>query len=246
MVSLLLKHGAHVEDRDYTGGWFFDEPPSAKGYDDVGFTPLQILLRLRAGPNSSTLERRSMLQSLLAAGADIEARTRRSHTALHIACGKRNADVAVVSVLLAAGADPAVRTAMPHGYFLDCWVQPLHYAAVAGNTDVVRVLLAAGVDVDATTHDGLRALDLALLGMHSDTFRVLLDAGADIAPAEEGRPGPLDPERLLRGTTTWRELEAWFMLRGWRWKEISLAMWAGHEVSQDIPRESSCGFRIRW
>lgn len=245
-VALLLKHGARVEDRDYTGGWVFDDGPTPERADDVGLTPLHILLRLRAGSNAHIVERRSMLQSLLAAGADIEARTRNTHTALHIACGRRNPDVALVSALLAAGGNPAACTDMLRGELLDGWIQPLHYAAVAGNKDVVEVLLAAGVDVDVRTHDGLRALDLALLGMHEGTFQVLLDAGADIAPASEARPGPLDPAKLMTGTTTWRELEAWFMLRGWRWKENVLSMWAGYEVCKDMPRESMCGQRSHW
>lgn len=245
-VALLLKHGARVEDRDYTGGWVFDDGAIPERVNDWGFTPLHILLRLRTGSDTLVLERRSMLQSLLAAGADIEARTDNTHTPLHIACGKRNPDVALVSALLAAGGNPAACTVMQRGDLFDCWIQPLHYAAVAGNKDVVEVLLAAGVDVDARTHDGLRALDLALLGMHEGTFQVLLDAGADIAPASETRPGPLDPARLMKGTTTWRELEAWFMLRGWRWKDNVLAMWAGYEVCKDMPRESTCGQRSRW
>ncbi|MEU9163276.1 ankyrin repeat domain-containing protein [Streptomyces sp. NPDC048424] len=52
-------------------------------------------------------------------------------------------------------------------------------AAEAGDTDLVRRLLAEGADVDAWVQGGRRALDLAVCAGHADVVRLLLAAGAD-------------------------------------------------------------------
>ncbi|MFE6838056.1 ankyrin repeat domain-containing protein [Streptomyces sp. NPDC057705] len=52
-------------------------------------------------------------------------------------------------------------------------------AAEAGDTDLVRRLLAEGADADAWVQGGRRALDLAACAGHADVVRLLLAAGAD-------------------------------------------------------------------
>ena len=56
---------------------------------------------------------------------------------------------------------------------------PLALAAVKGDTESVRELLALGVEVNGTNGDGSTALVLAALGGHAEAAALLLDAGAD-------------------------------------------------------------------
>lgn len=65
----------------------------------------------------------------------------------------RQGDLALVELLLAAGASPNKRT---HD-----GSSPLHLAAFSGELGVVRALLAAGADTRATTNQGYSALDAA-------------------------------------------------------------------------------------
>ena len=57
---------------------------------------------------------------------------------------------------------------------------PLMTAAHAGNSDIVRLLIAAGAAVNARNADGNTALWLACVGQHLDIIDILLDAGIDI------------------------------------------------------------------
>ncbi|MFD9412333.1 ankyrin repeat domain-containing protein [Streptomyces sp. NPDC059989] len=52
-------------------------------------------------------------------------------------------------------------------------------AAEAGDTELVRRLLAEGAEVDAWVVGGRRALDLAVCAGHAEAVRLLLAAGAD-------------------------------------------------------------------
>ena len=63
---------------------------------------------------------------------------------------------------------------------------PLLHAIVAGDLDTVRVLLAAGANVDEAAPDGVTALMLALIKRHEEMALFLLDQGADPNPADTG------------------------------------------------------------
>lgn len=67
-------------------------------------------------------------------------------------------------------------------------------AAEAGDTDLVRRLLAEGAEVDAWVPGGRRALDLAACAGRAEAVRLLLAAGADPgstpAPTTRRRPWP--------------------------------------------------------
>ncbi|MCH2253864.1 MAG: ankyrin repeat domain-containing protein [Vicinamibacterales bacterium] len=63
---------------------------------------------------------------------------------------------------------------------------PLLYAVTAGDLDVVRVLLAAGANVDEAGPDGMTALMLALIKRHEAIALFLLDQGADPHAADAG------------------------------------------------------------
>ena len=53
-------------------------------------------------------------------------------------------------------------------------------AAIGGWTDIVRLLVEAGADVDARDFSGGTALTMAALKGHTDIVRILRDAGADL------------------------------------------------------------------
>ncbi len=65
-------------------------------------------------------------------------------------------------------------------------------AAEAGDTDLVRRLLAEGAEVDAWVPSGRRALDLAVCAGRAEAVRLLLAAGADprldAGPYDEATP----------------------------------------------------------
>lgn len=254
MVSLLIRYGARVNDRDARDG---------------GYTPLhRALLRYnwfqrRAAKTreASTAGARpiiQIIQVLLAAGADVTARTSAGRIPLHIACGTQDVDTTVVAMLIAAGSDISCRTSH-FGQSLGTDAQPLHYAAAAGNTAVVQMLLSAGVDVEVETRYGIHALDLAVIGMHAGTVQLLVDSGADTSTsvAVELERSPRDHLLHLVGATArWGELVDWFYARvevpadaGYtdgdpRWTELS--EWAGETIFKAELRDEKCGYRELW
>lgn len=56
--------------------------------------------------------------------------------------------------------------------------QPLQAAAAGGQPEAVEVLLEAGADADARSHEGVTALHVAAANGRSEVVRLLLDAGA--------------------------------------------------------------------
>ena len=62
----------------------------------------------------------------------------------------------------------------------------LLHAVLAGDADTVRVLVAAGANVDEVGPDGVTALMLALTKSHEETALFLLEQGADPNPADAG------------------------------------------------------------
>ena len=80
----------------------------------------------------------------------------------------------MVDVLLSAGANPN------SGY--SRW-SPLHAAAVAGNADIVQVLLAAGAN--PRIHQGWTALHVAAWSGNRAVVQALLGAGADPGRGDE-------------------------------------------------------------
>lgn len=246
MVSLLIRYGARVDDPDG-----IDE-------DYPGCTPLHSVLirhsdfqrRFRnpsAGSSASTQVLR-IVQSLLDARVDFEVRTEGGYTALHIACGTWDVDPAIIAILMAAGADVR-RTTLSSYLSKDKLVQPIHLAAAAGNTSVVQMLLSAGAGVEVETGDGVRAVDLAIMGMHAETLQLLVDVGADMSIRESDESGgakPRDPFFLVGNDICWGQLDDWFLARGWRNRGLSLEIWACQSTNPHTPRDRKCGFRRSW
>jgi len=113
---------------------------------------------------------------LLGKGANPNQRDSATHTPLEWAIGGSKNDVPheirvqIFKRLLQAGADPNLRVSSEEGY------TPLFHAAFLGESEMVSILLATGVSVNATNHEGLTALNFA---SNAEVARLLLAAGAD-------------------------------------------------------------------
>lgn len=92
-----------------------------------------------------------MVEALIAAGADLDARNADGNTALWLACV--GGHLALIDRLVDAGTDIDNRN--------DNGATALMYASSAGKADVVERLLARGADPAPETPEGFSALDLA-------------------------------------------------------------------------------------
>ena len=123
-----------------------------------------------------------MVQVLIDAGADIEARDTSRNSPLLWACGSGSLDA--VKLLVRAGAGVSVTNNEGHTF--------LTAAADCGHTETVRYLVGLPeVEVDHTDGEGCTALHWAADMNHADMVQVLIDAGADIEARDASRNWPL-------------------------------------------------------
>jgi ankyrin repeat protein len=135
---------------------------------EFGGTPLQ---RAADGGHEDLVE------FLLAAGSDVNARDNTGWTPLHCASNRGHKDV--VRLLLASKAD--VNAAEDYGR------TPLAYAAMNNHKDVVSLLLKNKADVNAKEQKGVPPLHWAARAGHKDVVELLLTNGADVnAQDKEG------------------------------------------------------------
>jgi ankyrin repeat protein len=115
-----------------------------------------------------------LVQQLLNAGADVDQVGGTYGNALTAAASSnenRQGSLVVVQMLLDVGAEVNQKFSGEYG-------NPLQAAAESGNTEVVRILLNAGADVNAYGGKWGSALQAASCMGHEETVRVLLQAGA--------------------------------------------------------------------
>jgi ankyrin repeat protein len=151
------------------------------------------------------------MRVLLEARADVNAKESwGGTTALMWAVAQGHAEAA--RVLIAAGADVNARShyvaaANGRGFegrtpvasrteekveeFASGWLTPLMFAARDGGLELVRILVAAGADVDAVVGDGKTALALAIFNGNYDVASFLVDRHADVNKADAQRFTPL-------------------------------------------------------
>ena len=145
------------------------------------------------------------VRALLDEGANPDARDKYEQTALYLA--SENGYAEIVKILLDRGADPNVRnggagTALKHSKTPEIAtllltrgadvnaadsnnMTALAWAASDGRTDVARVLLEHGAEVDAHSYPGLELTPLmhAVGGGKTDMVRLLLERGANVNAA---------------------------------------------------------------
>ena len=156
-VAVCLRAGADVSARD-----------------DDGRTPLHWA--------AASAVDATVLDALLAAGADSTVRTGNGDPVSHFAA--RNENLAVLQAVLAAGADPSARD--------DDGVTLLHEAATNENLAVIESLLAAGADVSAQASNGDTALHIAAASNSNPAVvQALLAAGADVSARGSSGRTPL-------------------------------------------------------
>ena len=112
-----------------------------------------------------------VVEVLIDAGADIEAKDVEGSSPLHRACREGALDAA--KLLVKAGAGVCVTNNQGD----TC----LMYAVYWGHTETVRTLLCMPeVDVNQSNNSGRTPLRRAVLRKHSDVSKLLIDAGADL------------------------------------------------------------------
>lgn len=233
IVALLLDHGARVNpahsDSEYIPLHVAVGPPHA-------VPPRR--LHDRDGHMARAAELPQIVQLLIARGARLETRDRRTLTALQTACATVNGNPVFVSALIAAGASSSCSGRLPYLVMrsrtlfpappADTRITLLHHAANAGNMSIVQMMLDRGFDVELETRDGMRALDLAVLHKRRELVEFLIRAGANVNSKVKDKtkqPTVLDPFAMVEQEATWEQLEEWLRLRGWRPQGKSLVRW---------------------
>ena len=125
---------------------------------------------LRPAHEAARLEQPEILELLLDAGADVEAKSSDGRTPLfEAACRNR---LAAVRLLLARGADAKVTTVQGKNNLA-------HVAARSNSRELLAVLLDAGVDGSGKNGKGETPLTLAISHGHREVVALLLARGAD-------------------------------------------------------------------
>ena len=152
VLTLLRARGATLDvfeaaaagDVDRVRALLDADPTLVTAHAPDGWTPLHL-----AGHFRHT----AMVDVLLARGVDVNATSRNGHAnaPLHAAAAGR-AGAALMRRLLDAGARVNARQSGGH--------TPLHEAALGGDAEVVRLLLAAGADPETGNHEGQTPADV--------------------------------------------------------------------------------------
>jgi ankyrin repeat protein len=209
LVDLLLRAGARVNVANDVG-----VTPLYLACTNRNATVVEKLLASEADPNATLLNGETVLmncartgnaasvQALVAAGAKVNTKEpEHNQTALMWAAAEKHHEA--VRVLIEAGADFRARASIyPQTVTSEVTQRagreelnytvlrggstPLLFAARSGDVESIRLLLAAGADVNDTLPNGTSALVLAAHSGHGPAASLLLAMGADPNAADVG------------------------------------------------------------
>ena len=177
-------HGAAAAGDVYFVSHFLDAPHSKDVNERKGsLTPLHVA----AGASSSTPpptenSRVSVVLTLLARGADVNAKDSSGWTPLHHA-----AIGGYASIIAALTAEEETEVDLTDNF----GVTPLYWAAGSGHYDGVVALAEAGADVTLKSDSGETPLHWAARSDHRDIVVVLVAAGADVNATDNSGKTPL-------------------------------------------------------
>ena len=144
--------------------------PTGPESDENGASGLTPLHEATRDGNTETVLK------LVAAGADVHARSDGDITPLHLAAW--NGDTETVQALVHAGADVHARS--------DGGNTPLHLAVAQGQTETAVALVSAGADIHARDDGDVTPLHLAAAEGQTETALALASASADLHAKIEG------------------------------------------------------------
>jgi len=143
------------------------EGPRAPGTSEAEAEDEAKRLALRKAVTQGDLE---TVKSLIADGADVNAKYGKRGTALYLAIKSGHTDVA--RLLIDKGADVNAKVGR--------WFTPLHLAARFGQTDIAELLIAKGGNIDAQGSVMWTPLHLAVRFGNTDVAKLLIAKGADM------------------------------------------------------------------
>ena len=200
-VKRLLAAGADVNAEESKGKTALIE--AASGFNRVAHRIEIVKLLLAAGADANAMDDSGMtalhyvvkggnieiIKLLLAAGANVSAKDNSGNLALHTAIGY--GAILKAKLLLAAGADVNMLGGVNDK-------PALMYAATGKRTNLLKLLLEHGADINFADKQGNTALIIAAKRQADWTVKTLLDAGAD--PSIENNKGftALDYARSAR------------------------------------------------
>ena len=185
-VAFIRNHSVHVMG---TVGWADAIRKQSEDLIEVSRLVAEPLAEIRSLPQvekdrrliKAAKEGRMELQTLLAAGADVNARDEKEWTALHWVADRGHVDAA--RCLLDSGAHVDARTSTQF--------TPLHFAAGEGRTAVVELLLESSADYNAKDAIGYTPLHWAAFNNRRDAAAALLHVGADKEARDDEGQTPL-------------------------------------------------------
>jgi uncharacterized protein len=180
LVQLLLDHGANLHATDQQGqhalikAAYFGHVPvmdllvkrglSVHSTGKLG----QTVLMMAASKGQIAAAEWLLQHGVAVNAADIQ----QGYTALHgVSSSSVRDDAAMIELLLANGAD--VHKKAKHQQ-----LTALDMAALHGNVNCARALIAAGANVNAADYTGITCLHMALTQKHAAVVRLLLEHGA--------------------------------------------------------------------
>ena len=167
MMALLIEEGTRIDARDYRG-----------------YTPIL---------TAATFGQAGAVRWLIRRGAQVNIDCELGLAPIHLACMFDRHEV--LRALLSLNADPSARMSFkknlgpPWVHLQGC--RPVHLAAFIGSVTIAKLLIEAGVEIDAQSDAGFTALHGAAVRAHGDMVDFLLEHGAKVDARNQIQRTPL-------------------------------------------------------